>query len=115
MLRGKSYIFIKTWNRTYAMELGFKILTDGIMNLIEKKMGIPKEQQRLQVNNSRQEKHSNNITSKRTISLTCHFNSTEATGTKTDPTAEAFAETEERQEKPKRKAEASFDLPETGA
>ena len=36
ILCGKSYIFTLTWNKTYAIELGFKMLTGDIMNLIEK-------------------------------------------------------------------------------
>ena len=69
VLRGKSYIFIETWNETYAIELGFTMHTYDIMNLIEKQMGIPKEQQR-HTHQGKQfttKKHSNNTTSKRTI------------------------------------------------
>ena len=45
--QGKSCISNGTWNKTYAIEVGFRMLTDEAMNLIETKTGVLKEQQRI--------------------------------------------------------------------
>ena len=45
-IRGKTYIFIKTWNKTHALKFNSKVLTDEIIDQIETKTGVPKKQQR---------------------------------------------------------------------
>ena len=41
------YTFAKSWKKTNAFKYNIKVLTDEIMDQIEKKTGIPKKQQRI--------------------------------------------------------------------
>ena len=82
-LRGKSYIFIRTWNKTCAIELGFKMPTDDIMNLIEEKgstEGAAAHYTSRQTTYDKKSKDPRYTTSTRKIRSTCHSSSTAEQG-----------------------------------
>ena len=71
-LHGKSYIFASTWNKTYALKFGSKILADEI--------------------NSRHDKHSNATTSKKTAQSTHHPSSPVEQGRQTQQSSQQWTE-----------------------
>ena len=124
IVRGKTNIFTKTWNKTYALKFSSKMLTDEIMDQIEMKTGVPKKQQRVtyqskQLTTQQALKHYN-IQENDTIDLSLEFQG--GTGT-TDPTEQPAmateesathndAQTNERKTSKRRASEAGVDIPE---
>ena len=122
-MRGKTFIFIKTCNKTFALKFWCEKLTDEIMDQIETKTGAAKKQQRITHNNkqltTRQTFNHCNIQENNTIDPSLDLEG----GTETaDPTeqpatdmeesaAHNDAETIERKPSKRRASEAGVDVP----